>query len=211
MSVFKNNIEEQIAKDICKGNNECSCTEKDGHCWTVLSVARRLAEQGYIPPTMNKENEICYEAPEAIPKGRQLRDKVIDYINRARIKHLEIKDDMLYEEGTIFYSNSNNGTSFSWEMNRCTCDFVVGYKSTRLGYIRAWLRRDGTIKGYLYLDEGRSDAIELEEEYIGEDEARYFASLLHLEADEKKLWDKPITQIDFDREVTDDELLCPIW
>lgn len=158
-----------------------------------------------------EEEKSVEEVPETLSEGREIRNKVIDYIIKARIKHPEIKDDVLYKEGAVIYSNSNDGTSFDWEMNHCTCDFVITYQNTGCGFIRAWVNRDGYIKGYLYLDEGRSKAIELEKEYIGVDEAKYFASLLYLEADKKKIWDKPITEINFDRKVKDDELLRPVW
>mgnify|MGYP000865340323 CR=1 FL=1 len=152
------------------------------------------------------------EVSETLTKGRKILNKVIDFVNEARAKYPEVKDDMLYGDGAVLlYCNANDGTSFDWEMNHSTCEFVIGYKTTKLGFIRAWVRRDGYIAGYLYLDEGRDKAIKLNEEYIGEEDARYFASLLHLEADEKKIWDKPITEINFDREVRNDELLCPVW
>lgn len=38
---------QEIAKDICKGNTICTCTDKDGHCASIQCIARRLAEQGY--------------------------------------------------------------------------------------------------------------------------------------------------------------------
>ena len=40
----------QIARDICRGNKICTCTEKDGHCASIMAIAERLADQGYKPP-----------------------------------------------------------------------------------------------------------------------------------------------------------------
>lgn len=37
----------QIARDICKGNTICTCQNKDGHCASIMAIAKRLAEQGY--------------------------------------------------------------------------------------------------------------------------------------------------------------------
>lgn len=47
-------IVRQIARDICKGNTICTCREKDGHCVSVMSIAERLAKQGYKPPKEDK-------------------------------------------------------------------------------------------------------------------------------------------------------------
>ena len=47
-------IEEQIARDICRDNKICTCIVKDGHCASIIAIAKRLAKQGYIPPSMQK-------------------------------------------------------------------------------------------------------------------------------------------------------------
>lgn len=48
-------IVEQIAKDICKENKICTCKEKDGHCMSIITIAKRLAKLGYKPPSYLKE------------------------------------------------------------------------------------------------------------------------------------------------------------
>ena len=49
-------IVEQIAKDICKENTICTCKEKDGHCMSIITIAKRLAKLGYKPPSYLKED-----------------------------------------------------------------------------------------------------------------------------------------------------------
>ena len=48
-------VAKQIARDICKDNKICTCNEKDGHCVSVMTIAERLAKQGYKPPRTSKE------------------------------------------------------------------------------------------------------------------------------------------------------------
>lgn len=52
--VSMSDIEAQIARDICRYNKICTCVEKDGHCASIIAIAKRLAKQGYIPPSMQK-------------------------------------------------------------------------------------------------------------------------------------------------------------
>ena len=49
----KNDVEirtKQIARDICKDNKICTCLYRDGSCTSIMSIAKRLAEQGYRKP-----------------------------------------------------------------------------------------------------------------------------------------------------------------
>ena len=47
----------QIARDICKDNKICTCNEKDGHCISVMTIAERLAKQGYKPPRTKERGD----------------------------------------------------------------------------------------------------------------------------------------------------------
>lgn len=50
----------QIARDICRENKVCTCVEKDGHCVSIISIAERLAKQGYKPPQKTPKKKRKY-------------------------------------------------------------------------------------------------------------------------------------------------------
>lgn len=61
----------------------------------------------------------------------EVREKVVDYINKAKEKY-NISNDMLLENGSIYYMNGNDGTAFDWDCNDVTCEFICFYKTTDL-------------------------------------------------------------------------------
>lgn len=140
-------------------------------------------------------------------KGRDIINKVIGYINDVRAEYPEITDSMLLGDGAIYYMNGNDSTAFDWEANNRCCEFYLFYKSTEMGFIKVFVNSDDTIDGYLYLDEGRADAVELPCKVLFEEDALYLASLLNIVADGEGLYDEPISKFDFDRELASYEML----
>lgn len=140
-------------------------------------------------------------------KGREIINKVIDYFNKARQLYPEITNDMLVDGGDIYYMNGNDGTEFDWFANDMCCEFYVFYNSTEKGFIKVIVKKNDTIHGYVYLDEGRGEAIDLETYWLEDGEACYLASLLFLEADQNYLFDRNINRINFDRKVYSYEML----
>lgn len=45
----------QIGRDICRDNKICTCSNRDGSCISIRTIAYRLAEQGYVPPKFDDE------------------------------------------------------------------------------------------------------------------------------------------------------------
>lgn len=128
----------------------------------------------------------------------RVKQQVLDYIrDNIRDRFPEITDDMLLENGTIFYMNGNDGTGFDFGMNDRTCEFMSFYKSSNYGFFKVYVTRDGTITGFAYLEEGHGEAIHLEPEHVGEKEAKEFARALQLYADNLKKWDCNIEDIVF--------------
>lgn len=68
-------------------------------------------------------------------------------------------------------------------------------KKTELGVAKIYVTSDGYICGFVYLDEGKGSAIELEPKYVGEVNARLFAYTLYKNADKKSLFDADINKI----------------
>lgn len=139
--------------------------------------------------------------------GRKILAEIKTYISEARKQYPEITDDILCDDGSIYYMNGNDGTDFDWFCNNRCCEFYLFYKETEYGFIKVFVNANGTMNGYAYLDKGYGDAIELPEYYLGKEEALYLASLLKLEADDKGIWDSTIDKINFDREIDSDEYL----
>ena len=140
-------------------------------------------------------------------EGRKILNKVLNYIEEARSKHPEITNDLLCDDGKVFYMNGNDGTDFDWKCNGRCCEFYLFYKETEYGFIKVFVNDDDTMSGYVYLDKGHGEAIHLEKADLNNGEALYLASLLQLEADDNNIWDATIDKINFDRELKSYELL----
>lgn len=130
--------------------------------------------------------------------AERVKQQVLNYIrDNIRDRFPEITDDMLIENGTIFYMNGNDGTDFDFDMNDRTCEFMSFYKSSDYGFFKVYVTRSGLIDGYAYLEEGHGEAIRLEPKHIGEKEAKEFARALQLYTDDLKKWDCNIEDIVF--------------
>ena len=140
-------------------------------------------------------------------KGTRIINEVIQYINKARAAFSEITDDMLCDNGGIFYMNGNDGTDFDWKANGRCCELFLFYKTTELGFIKVFVNSDNTMSGYAYLNEDSGDPIELSKEsFSSNDDALYLARLFFREADCKAIYDENINLINFDKTV--DKSLC---
>lgn len=127
-----------------------------------------------------------------------VKQQVLDYIKEnIRNRFPEITDDMLIENGTVYYMNGNDGTKFDFDMNDRTCEFMSFYKSSNYGFFKVYVTRSGVIDGYAYLEEGHGEAIRLEPKHVGAEEAKEFARALQLSADNLKKWDCNIEDIVF--------------
>ena len=135
-------------------------------------------------------------------KGINLINKVKEHINEVRKKYPSITNDILFYDGDIFYMNGNDGTEFDWFANNRMCEFMVFYKETTYGFIKCNIFDNGTIRTYIYMNQGFDNNPEVQEahNFFSEDEALYLASLLFHQADECGLFDEAINLIDFSKE-----------
>lgn len=130
--------------------------------------------------------------------AENVKQQVLNYIREnIRDRFPEIKDNMLIENGTVYYMNGNDGTGFDFDMNDRTCEFMSFYKSTEYGFFKIFVTRSGLIDGYVYLEEGHGEAIKLEPKHVGAKEAKEFARALQIYADDLKKWDCNIEDIVF--------------
>ena len=121
----------------------------------------------------------------------------------------EVKTSELEDNGTVYYMNGKNGTEFDWHVNDRLSDFMVFYDDEdKLGAVKASLYRDGGLLIYVYGDQGRSIRQEIKDLYfdVTEEEMLKLAVQLRNAADDKRVWDAAIREIDTDTEPERDEV-----
>lgn len=85
--------------------------------------------------------------------GKKIKE-VIEFINEIRKDYPQITNDLLLEDGAIYYMNANDGTKFDWYCNDRLCEFYLFYKENEYGFLKVFVNRDNTISGYVYLENG---------------------------------------------------------
>lgn len=130
-------------------------------------------------------------------KGQKILEKILGYFAEVRKQYPEITDDMLCNNGEVFYMNSKNGTYYDWQVNSRLSEFYLFYKDTELGFIKVIVTRKDTICGYAYLEQGNGKPIPLEMKRLKKGDANYLRKLLLQEADHKRLFDKSVSEIEF--------------
>lgn len=119
------------------------------------------------------------------------------------VNKYNIRPDDLAGDGAVYYRNGNDGTDFDWKMNENTCEFMMFYKSTDLGFAKLYVKTDGSLDGYVWLDEGRGEGQHIHEDFTNEDGAKDFAVLCYYQADELGLFDVNVDSINWNEEAID--------
>ena len=127
-------------------------------------------------------------------------DAVVGYI-RGAIEANPIKDGNKALPH-VYYMNGNDGTDFDWDCNGRTCEFFVFYDTEdQLGYVKAYVTRDGNIEGYVWDTERPFDAVALAPRPLSPDGgkaramAEGFKDNLYNLWDCSKTWDGPICSL----------------
>lgn len=125
--------------------------------------------------------------------------KMLNEYAKAHTKILipEKSRDKLYLGGQLHYMNGNDGTEFDWKTNERTCEFMSFYNRTMTTFLRLFVYRDGYLRGYAYsMQNPYIPYQELQEYYIGVENAAILAKTLYEEADNKGKFNVVTTQID---------------
>lgn len=132
--------------------------------------------------------------------------KIIDENIALYLPQVETSD--LENDGAIFYMNTQNGTEFDWFVNDRFPFFMVFYNDKdNLGAVKLALYNTGEVQLYLYDENGKKlTKIVKEHLDINKTDMLKLATVLTSEADDKKIWDANIENINVDIEITDDEL-----
>lgn len=103
-------------------------------------------------------------------------------------------------EPCIYYMNGNDGTDFDWDLNARTCEFFLFYKSTEMGFMKAYITSEQTLEGYWWEDEGRGKAHALHTEHCdieGLCDISEVPEVLCNKFDENRIWDSPVMDVSF--------------
>lgn len=125
-----------------------------------------------------------------------------------------IPNEALDSNGAIIYANGNDSTPFDWQMNDRLCEFMQYWKNTEMGFIKFCINRNGSANIYIYDEYARDEAGNIiydkqgkpepmyhpidkftRERFIPESTLRTLYRFMVIGADEKKLWDKPISEL----------------
>ncbi len=128
--------------------------------------------------------------------GLEFKREIERIFKVARKMCPNITNDMLYNNGAIYYMNGNDGTEFDWNMNNRLCEFLVFHKN-EMGFIKAFVNMDNSIDMYIFEDGGMKPTYKFTEEMEGL-KSSSFANLMNYIADDEDLWDRPIDELDWD-------------
>lgn len=121
-----------------------------------------------------------------------------EIINETRKKFPEVTNDILYDNGAIYYQNGNDGTDFDWKVNDCLCEFMVFYKKSEMGFIKLRVNRNGNIDIYVYNESAYTPKHqETVKNLLYSGDAQDLAATMYIIADKKKLYDTDIEKLDW--------------
>ena len=96
----------------------------------------------------------------------------------------------------VLYMNGNDSTEFDWDANDRTCEFMLFYKSTEMGFAKCYVTKEGNIEGYYWLDSGNGEGQKIEPSKFGtEEDAEDFKNDLVSAYDMKNRWDTQVGEI----------------
>lgn len=136
--------------------------------------------------------------------GKEFKQFIEDIFDEIRKEYPHITDDMLCENGAIFYMNGNDSTPFDWQVNGRLCEFCVYHKNEN-GFIKAIVSNDGSVYGYAYehgeMSPTRRFSYSIDTE---ETDMLFLANLMNNIADRQGMLNKDIDDLDWDRDCTNE-------
>ena len=139
----------------------------------------------------------------------KILEETAKVMNRNLKEYLpDVDSSELEGNGSIYYMNGKNGTEFDWYVNDKLSDFMMFYNDKEnMGAMKATLYKNGALLIYVYGDRGKSIAQEISTRLeVSEQELQSLSALLRNEADDKKIWDADIEQIDSELELSREQL-----
>ena len=109
----------------------------------------------------------------------------------------EVKEEMLEENGKLYYMNDVDGTIFDWRMNERLCEFMSFYNNSGMGAIKINVLASGLVNVYIYKDCAKS-CFKNYQKKIAPEEALELAVLMYNIADKKNLFGKAVNDMNSD-------------
>lgn len=179
----------------------------DGKDETFSDAMNKLKEIQDVQKELGKDN--IFEDKKIVEDDEK---SLIEYVNTSTTntvilgiidefkklaEKVGVKPEDLHNNGEILYMNANDGTNFDWKCNDRTCEFMMFYKSTDMGFAKLSVEKDGRLSGYYWLDEGKGEGqkIEIPNFVVEPDE---FAIICYEQADCCGIYDGPIIDINWD-------------
>lgn len=125
---------------------------------------------------------------------KKMITEILDEMDRLMRRYLpDVKPEDLVQNGNTFYMNGNDGTDFDWNANGRTCEFMRFYEKTEYGAIKAYIRDDGNLDGYIWGNDGLEKGTRIDTTYsIGCENAKELCKWLIKNKDDKEMWDEVI-------------------
>lgn len=133
--------------------------------------------------------------------GYEFKKEIERVFKVTREKFPNITNDMLDSNGSIYYMNGNDGTSFDWNANDRLCEFYVFHKN-EMGFIKALVNRNNIINIYVYEDGGMKPTYQFTEEIENLD-TKSFATLMDNIADREFIYDRPIDELNWNIDISE--------
>lgn len=120
----------------------------------------------------------------------------------------DILPDDLEDRGAIFYMNGKNGTEFDWYVNDKVSDFMIFYNDEdNLGAVKATIYNNGELLIYVYGEQGKNVVQRVQTNLdVTTDEVLELAIIFKNKADELKIWDENIENIETDTHPDNDQI-----
>ena len=121
-------------------------------------------------------------------------DVVIDYFNKIKHDFPNIKNEDLYDNGSMYYMNGNDGTAFDWACNDRLCEFFI-FGKNEMGFIKVFVNKNDTIQAYVYEDCGMHPTKKYDVEYLPNNFAKHLKDSMLRAADYKAKYDMPLRNL----------------
>ena len=113
----------------------------------------------------------------------------------------EVNEEMLEENGKLYYMNDIEGTLFDWGMNERLCELMTFYNNSGMGAIKINVLSSGLINVYVYKDRAKSSFISFQKR-ITTEEALELVVLMYNIADKNNLFGKAVNDMNSDIQLT---------
>lgn len=136
--------------------------------------------------------------------GIEFKQYIKSIFEEVRKEYPNVTNDMLCENGAIYYMNGNDSTPFDWSANDRLCEFGM-YHKDGAGFIKALVNKNGSVNVYVY-ENGEIFPTQKLCCFIDTEETSmlFLANLMNNIADRQSMWNKNINDLDWEKDCTNE-------